>query len=106
MTNLNVVGKQSHDRDTYEPCDAEAATELEQCANSEDSLDMLKQAGQETQAAKPEQAPWAVLSTMPTYNLQGMFITSVCSTLQEQNLGQPQCCIEAQQAQQGRRLLV
>merc|ERR1712217_404330 len=92
MTNLNIPGKQSHDRDTYANCDAGTADELTQCASGDDSLEMLKQAGGETAGAAIQQAPWVVLSTTPNYNIQGEFAADVCSQMGEQG-GQPACLI-------------
>jgi len=106
MTNLMIPGKNSRDRDTYAPCNDGDADALTQCADNPRSLDALKAAGQETLAAAPQQVPWVVLEESSTYNLQTMTVSSICATMQEKNLGNPQCCIEASQAQMGRRLLV
>jgi len=104
MTNLVPDGKQSHDETTFRPCDDGKAQAILDCANGDESLQMLTAAGAETKGASIQQAPWAVLEAAPGYNLQGSLVQSICSQMQEQNLGQPQCCAAALVPQ--RRLLV
>jgi len=109
MTNLVPEGRQSHDEATFRDCDAGKADDLITCAKNDESLQMLKDAGAETKAGNIQQAPWAVLSTIPDYNMQGALLTGICGQMQEQGLGQPQCCIDAMAAAASayqRRLLV
>merc|ERR1719188_590875 len=104
MTNLVPDGKMSHDEDTFRGCDDGKADALLACANSDDSLNMLKTAGAETQGGQIQQAPWVVLEATPGYNLQGALVNSICGQMAEQSLEQPQCCAAAAATQ--RRLLV
>merc|ERR1711994_815900 len=78
MGNLNVDGKQSHDRDTFEPCNPGWADEIEQCANDDRSAAMLRAAGDQTRATHPQQAPWVVFEGQETYNTQAEFLTHSC----------------------------
>merc|ERR1712051_868958 len=55
MTNLVPEGKMSHDEDTFRGCDEGKADALAACANADESLDMLKAAGTETQGAQIQQ---------------------------------------------------
>jgi len=111
MTNLNAAGKQSHDRSVFEPCGGPfTPDELEQCANSREG--MLREAGSQTEAAQPKQAPWVVFVGQESYNAQANFLFDVCNQHDTVGLPRPACCPPpdgaalAGQNAWGRRLLV
>jgi len=112
MTNLMKEGAVAHQQANYASCPGANAAELEQCATSEESLNMLKEAGSVTKVAAIQQAPWAVLETIPSYNMQTHFMVDICSVFDtpppDGVLGQiekPFCCTGAAPFV-GRRLLV
>merc|ERR1719166_530582 len=90
MSNLNIPGKQSHDRDTYEPCDGEIAEEITQCAN--DRRGYLHQMGDKTTAVHPAQVPWVTFDGQESYNAQTTFINDICNEKREKGLGLPAGC--------------
>jgi len=109
MTNLVPEGKQSHDRATYEGCNPDAAwtNEVEQCASDAKSQRWLVMAGDKTRQAAPQSVPWIISQKTPGYNLQSNFLINMCSEMETDGLGQPQCCVIAKQNSAfGRRLLV
>lgn len=92
MANLMVPGKESHDVSTYQGCDGEIFDTITQCANNPESLEMLKDAGSQTQATHPQSVPWVVFEGEESYNSQTTFIQDLCNEEREKNLGQPSCC--------------
>merc|ERR1739844_311190 len=74
---------------------------IDQCANNPESLQMLKQAGEETRAAHPQQVPWVVFENQEGYNIQSEMVVDVCNQEQQDGLGQPACCTNAASALYG-----
>jgi len=90
-------GTMAADRASYENCaSADLVTEFEQCAKAEESLALAGQAGDETDAARPDKVPFAFFTDVPGYNLFGSPLKpTLCAQLKDANHPIPECCTAA-----------